>query len=100
MPRNFLLLISLVLIILSFGSCSSFYYKNAAESKLTSLQYELEPDPLLIHGILENGFRYYLYENSRPENRVDIHLDVLAGSMNEMENQRGLAHYLEHIKKA
>ncbi|HKK89985.1 MAG TPA: pitrilysin family protein, partial [Desulfobacteraceae bacterium] len=54
-------------------------------------------DPALVRGTLDNGFRYVLLENKTPENRVSMHLDVLAGSMNETEQQRGIAHFLEHM---
>ncbi|MFO7748684.1 MAG: pitrilysin family protein, partial [Desulfobacteraceae bacterium] len=54
-------------------------------------------DPALVRGTLDNGFRYVLLENKTPENRVSMHLDVLAGSMNETDQQRGIAHFLEHM---
>ncbi|MEA1969404.1 MAG: insulinase family protein [Thermodesulfobacteriota bacterium] len=54
-------------------------------------------DPALVMGTLDNGFKYILLENSTPENRVSMHLDVLTGSMNETEEQRGIAHFLEHM---
>ncbi|MBI9088572.1 MAG: insulinase family protein [Desulfobacterium sp.] len=57
----------------------------------------LETDSHLIRGTLPNGFTYLLLENSNPENRVSMHLDIQAGSMNETEEQRGVAHYLEHM---
>ncbi len=58
---------------------------------------DLQPDPALRYGRLENGFRYVLMKNTTPTDRVSIHLDVQAGSLNETENQRGLAHFLEHM---
>jgi zinc protease len=58
---------------------------------------ELVPDPSLIRGKLENGFRYVLKPNHEPEHRVAIYLDVQAGSLHERDNQRGLAHFLEHM---
>ncbi len=58
---------------------------------------DLAPDPSHVYGRLENGFRYVLMENHEPKNRVSMHLDVQAGSLNETEEQRGLAHYLEHM---
>jgi len=57
----------------------------------------LEPDPRLIKGSLANGFTYILLKNSKPENRVSMHLDIDAGSMNETEGERGVAHFLEHM---
>ncbi|MDX9820030.1 MAG: pitrilysin family protein, partial [Desulfococcus multivorans] len=58
---------------------------------------DLAPDPDARFRELQNGFRYVLMPNHRPENRVSIHLYVQAGSMHERENERGLAHFLEHM---
>jgi zinc protease len=58
---------------------------------------DLQPDPSLIFGRLDNGFRYILKRNTEPENRVAMSLDIQAGSLNETEEQRGLAHFLEHM---
>jgi len=57
----------------------------------------LKPAPDLVRGTLENGFRYVIKKNSEPENRAAIYLDVQAGSLNENDKQRGLAHFLEHM---
>lgn len=54
-------------------------------------------DPAIVHGRLSNGFGYILLENKTPENRISMHLDVFAGSMNETDEQQGIAHYLEHM---
>ena len=48
-------------------------------------------------GVLPSGLRYYLLENSRPEGRVYLTLAVNAGSVLEMEEERGLAHFVEHM---
>ncbi|QQO10244.1 M16 family metallopeptidase [Breznakiella homolactica] len=48
-------------------------------------------------GTLPNGLRYYILENSRPENRAYLTLAVNAGSVLEEENERGLAHFVEHM---
>ncbi len=58
---------------------------------------DLKPDPNVIFKELPNGFRYILMKNSRPENRVSMHLFIQAGSMHEKENERGVAHFLEHM---
>ncbi|WP_163336571.1 pitrilysin family protein [Desulfopila sp. IMCC35008] len=58
---------------------------------------DLKPDPLLKRGILANGFRYILLPNNEPEDRVAIYLNIQAGSLHEQENQRGVAHFLEHM---
>jgi len=54
-------------------------------------------DPGIVYGVLPNGFQYVLMENSLPADRVNIHLNVFAGSMQETDEQQGVAHYLEHM---
>ncbi|MCK5069067.1 MAG: insulinase family protein, partial [Desulfocapsa sp.] len=58
---------------------------------------DLKPDPSFIFGRLDNGFRYILKENSEPRDRVAMSLNIQAGSLNENEDQRGIAHFLEHM---
>jgi zinc protease len=48
-------------------------------------------------GTLPNGLRYYILENKKPENRIYLTLAVNAGSVLEEENERGLAHFVEHM---
>lgn len=48
-------------------------------------------------GRLENGMRYIIYPNAEPPGRVSMRLHIEAGSLMEAENQRGLAHFLEHM---
>lgn len=54
-------------------------------------------DPAVRSGTLENGLRYYVRENRRPEGRAELRLVVSAGSVLEEEDQLGLAHFLEHM---
>lgn len=61
------------------------------------LEGPLPVDPDVKVGELENGLRYYIRKNSRPENRVSLRLVVKAGSLQEEDDQRGLAHFLEHM---
>jgi zinc protease len=58
---------------------------------------DLQPDPALSFGTLPNGLRYVIKENHQPEGRVAIYLNVQAGSLHETDEQRGLAHFLEHM---
>ncbi|MBW6520454.1 MAG: insulinase family protein [Desulfoarculaceae bacterium] len=58
---------------------------------------DLAPDPALVFGRLDNGFRYVLLRNQEPKGRVGIYLNVQAGSLHETEEQRGVAHFLEHM---
>ena len=54
-------------------------------------------DPAIRTGKLKNGLTYYVRRNTRPEKRADIWLAVNAGSTLEDEDQRGLAHFVEHL---
>jgi len=58
---------------------------------------DLVVDPELIFGTLDNGLRYVIKQNPEPKDRVALYLDIQAGSLHETEEQRGLAHYLEHM---
>lgn len=48
-------------------------------------------------GKLKNGLTYYIRYNNWPEDRADFYIAQRVGSMQEEENQRGLAHFLEHM---
>ncbi len=48
-------------------------------------------------GVLENGLTYYIRENDSPGARAQLRLAVRAGSVQEVDDQRGAAHYLEHM---
>lgn len=54
-------------------------------------------DPAAIHGRLDNGLRYIVQPNARPEKRVELRLAVDAGSALEDDDQRGVAHLIEHL---
>jgi zinc protease len=58
---------------------------------------DLKPDPAAHFGTLPNGLRYVVLPNSTPKGRVSLRLLVLAGSLHEKDDQRGLAHFLEHM---
>lgn len=58
---------------------------------------DLKPDPEAKFGALANGFRYVIRPNHEPKGRASLRLLVDAGSLNETDEQRGLAHFLEHM---
>jgi zinc protease len=58
---------------------------------------DISVDEKVVYGTLENGMRYIIYKNPLPPKRVSMRLHVDAGSLNEAENQRGVAHFLEHM---
>jgi zinc protease len=54
-------------------------------------------DPLITVGTLPNGMRYYVRGNGVPQGRAELRLVVDAGSLLEDDDQRGLAHLVEHM---
>jgi zinc protease len=57
----------------------------------------LPVDSAVRTGTLENGLRWYIRPNSRPAKRAELRLVVNAGSVLEDDDQKGLAHFLEHM---
>ncbi len=58
---------------------------------------ELPVDPDIRMGTLDNGLKYYIKKNTKPENRAELRLAVNAGAMQEDDDQQGLAHFVEHM---
>lgn len=58
---------------------------------------DLQPDPAVKWGRLPNGIRYALVRNAQPKGRASLRFGVMAGSLDETDAQRGLAHFLEHL---
>jgi zinc protease len=67
------------------------------KSKTIRKQEVLPLDPAVRTGKLANGFTYYIRHNEEPKNRVMMYLVNKAGSVLEDEDQRGLAHFMEHM---
>ncbi len=57
----------------------------------------IPPDPGIKIGKLENGLTYYVKQNKKPEQRIELRLAVNAGSVCETDGQQGLAHFVEHM---
>ena len=58
---------------------------------------QLPVDPSITIGKLKNGITYYIRHNEKPDNLVNFYIAQKVGSIQEEENQRGLAHFLEHM---
>ena len=54
-------------------------------------------DPNVRVGKLENGLTYYIRHNNYPEGQANFYIAQKVGSVIEEDNQRGLAHFLEHM---
>ena len=67
---------------------------NPATAPLTSV---IPVDRAITTGRFANGLRYYIRANGKPEDRAELRLAVNAGSVLEDDDQRGLAHFVEHM---
>jgi zinc protease len=69
----------------------------AAAAQTLSLDAPIPMDAQITTGRLANGLKYYLRTNKEPQNRAELRLVVNAGSNQEDDDQRGLAHMVEHM---
>ncbi|MDF2192550.1 insulinase family protein [Paraflavitalea sp. CAU 1676] len=54
-------------------------------------------DPKVKIGKLDNGLTFYIRQNKKPEQKVELRLVLNAGAINEDDDQQGLAHMAEHM---
>ena len=70
----------------------------AGSTTVAAQQMPLIPiDPDVRIGKLDNGLTYYIRHNNWPENRAEFYIAQKVGSLQENDDQRGLAHFLEHM---
>ncbi len=93
MFRSRLIIIAVFGFTLALSSCMY----TGQENNDINLKAKLPTDSSLIQGELENGLKYFIKTNHKPENRAELRLVINAGSILEDEDQRGLAHLLEHL---
>jgi len=58
---------------------------------------ELPIEKSLHSGILSNGLHYTIVHNPKPKAKAELRLLVKAGSLEEEPDQRGVAHFVEHM---
>jgi len=58
---------------------------------------DLPVDPAVRYGVLDNGLRYAILHNETPSQTAALRLTFDVGSLAETEDQRGLAHFIEHM---
>lgn len=86
---------SLIIIFISFLTAGVF---GQHSSDVGISKSEIIPvDPEVKIDSLRNGLTYYIRENQEPEERAQLYLVVKAGSLQEKDNQLGLAHFTEHM---
>lgn len=67
------------------------------ESMADNMDEEIPMDPSVRMGKLSNGLTYYVKNNGKPEDKVELRLAINAGSILEDDDQQGLAHMMEHM---
>ena len=99
MRRVLLLFVVLPVLLYACVSTSPTPVQQAAMEETTEKLEDpkLPIDSLVTVGQLDNGLRYVIRQNQKPENRVELRLVVDAGSVLEDDNQQGLAHFAEHM---
>ena len=75
----------------------TIFYLFIFSAVVTPQTQPLPVDKDVITGTLDNGVKYYIKKNQKPEKRAELRLYVNAGSVLENEDQRGLAHFVEHM---
>lgn len=69
----------------------------AAQPDWPQADSDLAADPAVRFGVLDNGLRYAVMPNATPKGEAALRLYIGAGSLHEAEDQRGLAHFIEHM---
>lgn len=81
----------------SAGLAARSHFEIPLALRGTDLDEPIAVDPTLRSDTLANGLRYYIRENASVDRRIEVRLVVNAGSVLEEEDQRGLAHAVEHM---
>lgn len=53
--------------------------------------------PHVRKGRLDNGITYFLQSNKEPREKLELRLAIKAGSLQESDDQKGVAHFVEHM---
>ncbi len=94
--RDRLILLALVIVVTT-GAAASAQRAVTTGPQNASLTAVVPVDPRITVGTLSNGLRYYVRRNLQPQGRAELRLVVNAGSILEDDDQRGLAHFVEHM---
>ncbi len=79
------------------GSLNKILTDSHSQSASSFQLPSIPVDPDVRIGKLNNGLTYYIRHNAWPEQRAEFYIAQRVGSIQEDDNQRGLAHFLEHM---
>lgn len=88
--------------LVSFFTVAALIAVTLSGCKSTSVNSSKNGTPLVWNsevkqGVLDNGMTYFVQKNSEPKNRIVLRLVVRAGSCMEDDDQKGVAHFIEHL---
>ncbi|MFK4771905.1 M16 family metallopeptidase [Rhizobium sp. ZW T2_16] len=81
---------------LSIGLAAHVRAENSA-APWPHTQSDLAPDSAVHFGMLGNGMRFAIMRNTTPPKQAAIRFRIGSGSLEENDDQQGLAHFLEHM---
>ncbi len=91
------ILVALAAAVTLTGLTSAQQRTPGISAQTGALTAKIPTDPQITVGKFGNGLTYYIRTNHKPEHRAALRLAVNAGSILEEEDQRGLAHLVEHM---
>ena len=96
--KKYVLTLGIALAITSVYSQANPKNQDLPETVEQQIDVDVIPvDKSVKIGKLSNGLTYYIRNNGKPENKVELRLVVNAGSILEDDDQKGLAHFMEHM---
>ncbi|WP_348636141.1 M16 family metallopeptidase [Rhizobium leguminosarum] len=90
-PTWFLATVALV------ASFASSAYADTSSTSWPQTQSDIQADSNVHFGTLANGMRFAIMRNATPPGQAAIRFRIGSGSLDEHDDQQGLAHFLEHM---
>lgn len=69
----------------------------AAQQEWGTEATDVVQDPSVTYGVLDNGMRYAIRQNDTPDGAASFRMHFDFGSLGEADDERGLAHFIEHM---
>lgn len=96
------LLVPLIALVMGCGTTQPQHETGAAPAvapapSAAPSTVDIPLDPAVTSGVLGNGLTYYIRQHDEPKQRAELRLVINAGSVLEDDDQRGLAHFVEHM---
>ena len=98
--KHFSHILFIVLVIILYGCTGQKGSKSGqgmGRMFSPSLESPIPLNPDVVKGTLDNGIKYLILKNGKPEKRAELRLVVNVGSVLEEDDQQGLAHFVEHM---